>query len=164
MEVLETVKKRRSVRKYKNLIVPEEDIEKIMEAARLAPSAANGQNWKFVIIYDPNIKKLLIPACGNQEWVGSCSHVIAGVVDPNLNRWYQVDIAIALEHIVLEATELGLSTCYIGRFTEESVKSILKIPQDKKLIALLTVGYGDESPDPRPRKKLREIMSYNQYE
>lgn len=164
MGVLEIIEKRRSIRKYKNIIIPEEDIEKLMEAARLAPSAANGQNWKFVIVNDQKIKKQLVPVCGNQEWVETCSHVIAGIADPNLNKWYQVDISIALEHIVLEATELGLGTCYIGRFTEEMVKRVLKISQDKTLIALLTVGYADEKPDPRPRKKLKEIMSYNQYE
>lgn len=164
MEVFKTIEIRRSIRKYKKIIIPEEDIEKLMEAARLAPSAANGQNWKFVIINDQDIKKRLETACGNQEWVGTCSTVIAGIVDPNLNRWYQVDISIALEHIVLQATELGLGTCYIGKFSEDDIKRILKIPQDKKLIALLTVGYADEKPDPRPRKKIKDIISYDQYE
>jgi nitroreductase len=164
MQVFEIIQKRRSIRKYKNIIIPEEDIEKLIDAARLAPSAANGQNWKFVIISDQKIKNTLVPVCGNQEWVGTCSHVIVGIVDPNFNKWYQVDIAIALEHITLEATELGLGTCYIGRFTEEEIKRILKIPQDKKIIALLTIGYANEKPESRPRKKMREIMSYNQYE
>ncbi len=162
MEVFEAISSRRSIRSYKSEPVPEEKIEKLLEAARLAPSAANRQNWKFVIVGDGEIKKKLVKACNNQAFVLTGSHVIAGVVDPT-QKWHQVDISIAFEHIVLEAVELGLGTCWIGAFNEDDVKRLLKIPHEKKVVALLTVGYPLESPAPRPRKEIEEIVAYNEY-
>ena len=162
MEVFETIKNRRSIRAYKTERIPAEKIEKLMETARLAPSAANRQNWKFIVVDDKEILKTLTPACNNQPSVGSSSHVIAGIADPT-QKWHQVDVAIALEHIVLQAVELGLGTCWIGAFNEEEVKKILKVPQEKKVVALLTVGYPAESPSAKPRKEISEIVAYNEY-
>ncbi len=162
MEVLEAIKSRRSIRKYKDEPIVEEKIRKLLEAARLAPSAANKQNWKFIIISNEATRKRLVAACNNQSFVSNASHIITGVVDPAL-KWHQVDLAIAFEHIVLEAVELGLGTCWIGAFNEENVKKILKIPQDKKVVALLTVGYPDEFPPTRPRKEIKEIVAFNEY-
>lgn len=162
MEVFETINKRRSIRTYKNEHIPSEKIIKLLEAARLAPSAANRQNWKFVVVDDGEIKRNLEKACNNQAFVPTASHVIAGVVDPTL-KWHQVDITIALEHIVLEAVELGLGTCWIGAFNEDEVKNLLKIPPERKVVALLTVGYPSESPPSRPRKEIAEIVAYNKY-
>jgi len=162
MEVFNAINNRRSIRAYKSEPVPEEKINKLLEAARLAPSAANRQNWKFVIVDKEEIKKRLAKACNNQAFVSTASHVIAGVVDPTL-KWHQVDLAIAFEHIVLEAVELGLGTCWIGAFNEDEVKGILKIPKDKKVVALLTVGHPSESPLPKPRKEIAEIAVYNEY-
>jgi nitroreductase len=162
MEVFEAINTRRSIRAYKSAHIPSEKIEKLLEAARLAPSAANRQNWKFVVIDDGGIKKDLAKACNNQAFVSTASHVIAGVVDP-AQKWHQVDISIALEHIVLEAVELGLGTCWIGAFDGDEVKKLLKIPQEKKVVALITVGYPSESPPSRPRKQIAEIAAYNEY-
>lgn len=162
MSLLDTIKSRRSVRAYKAERIPADKLEKLLEAARLAPSARNLQAWKFLVVDDEAIKKQLVPACNNQPSVGSASHVIAGIGDPSL-KWHQVDLAIALEHIVLEAAELGLGTCWIGAFSEDDVKKVLKVPLDKKVVALLTVGYPDESPAARPRKGLDEIVAYNEY-
>lgn len=153
---------RRSIRTYKREHIPKDKLEKLLETARLAPSAANRQNWKFIVIENEQIKNQLISACNNQAFVGTASHVIAGIGDPT-QKWHQVDLAIALEHIVLEAVELGLGTCWIGAFNEEDVKKILKIPQDRKVVALLTVGVPAESPSARPRKALEEIVTYNEY-
>jgi nitroreductase len=153
---------RRSIRSYKSERIPKDKIEKLMEAARLAPSAGNRQNWKFIVVENEQIKHQLVAACNNQAFVGTPSHVIAGIGDPE-QKWHQVDLAIALEHIVLEAVELGMGTCWIGAFNEDDVKKILKIPQDKKVIALLTVGIPAESPAARPRKALEEIVAYNEY-
>jgi nitroreductase len=162
MGVFDTIKDRRSIRSYKGESIPKEKIEKLMESARLAPSAGNRQNWKFIVVENEQIKHQLVPACNNQAFVGTSSHVIAGIGEPE-QKWHQVDLAIALEHIVLEAVELGLGTCWIGAFNEEEVKKILKIPQDRKVIALLTVGIPAESPAARPRKALEEIVAYNEY-
>lgn len=162
MEVYDTIMDRRSIRAYKKELIPKDKIEKLLETARLAPSAANRQNWKFIVVENEQIKNQLVSACSNQSFVGTASHVIAGIGD-STQKWHQVDLAIALEHIVLEAVELGLGTCWIGAFNEEDVKKILKIPQDRKVVALLTVGVPDESPAARPRKALEEIIAYNEY-
>ncbi|AKB80752.1 Nitroreductase family protein [Methanosarcina barkeri 3] len=162
MGIFDTIKDRRSIRTYKSERIPQEKLEKLLEAARLAPSAANRQNWKFIVVENEQVKKQLVTACNNQAFVGTASHIIAGIGDLS-QKWHQVDLAIALEHIVLEAVELGLGTCWIGAFNEDEVKRLLRIPQDKKVVALLTVGIPDESPTARPRKTLEEIMSYNEY-
>jgi nitroreductase len=162
MSVFDTIKDRRSIRTYKGERIPKDQIEKLLEAARLAPSAGNRQNWKFIVVENEQIKHQLVPACNNQAFVGTSSHVIAGIGDPE-QKWHQVDLAIALEHVVLEAVELELGTCWIGAFNEEEVKKILKIPQDRKVVALLTVGIPAELPAARPRKALEEIVAYDEY-
>jgi len=162
MGVFDTIKDRRSIRTYKGERIPKDKLEKLLETARLAPSAANRQNWKFIVVENEQIKNQLVTACNNQAFVDTASHIIAGIGDP-AQKWHQVDLAIALEHIVLEAVELGLGTCWIGAFNEEEVKKILKIPQDRKVVGLLTVGIPAESPAARPRKALEEIVAYNEY-
>ena len=162
MSVFDTIKDRRSIRDYKGERIPKDKLEKLLEAARLAPSAANRQNWKFIVVENEQIKNQLVTACNNQAFVGTASHVIAGIGDSS-QKWHQVDLAIALEHVVLEAVELELGTCWIGAFNEDEVKKILKIPQDKKVVALLTVGVPAESPATRPRKAMEEIVAYNEY-
>lgn len=162
MSVFDTIKDRRSIRVYKGERIPKDKLEKLLEAARLAPSAANRQNWKFIVVENEQIKNKLVTACNNQAFVGTASHVIAGIGDSS-QKWHQVDLAIALEQVVLEAVELELGTCWIGAFNEDEVKKILKIPQDKKVVALLTVGVPAESPAARPRKAMEEIVAYNEY-
>ena len=162
MEVFEAIKSRRSIRTYKSEPVPEDKIEKLLEAARLAPSAGNRQNWKFLVVNDGKMKQQLVKACNNQAFVSTASFIIAGVVDPAL-KWHQVDMAIAFEHIVLEAVELGLGTCWIGAFNEDDVKRVLKVPHEKKVVALLTVGNPKDYPPSRPRKELAQIVAYNEY-
>jgi nitroreductase len=162
MSIFDTIKDRRSVRTYKGERIPKDKLEKLLEAARLAPSAGNGQSWKFIVIESEQIKNQLVAASNNQAFVGTASHIIAGIGDPD-KKWHQVDLAIALEHIVLGAVELGLGTCWIGAFNENEVNKILKIPQNKKIVALLTVGIPAESPTARPRKTLEEIVTYNEY-
>jgi nitroreductase len=162
MDVFDTIKERRSIRTYKGERISKNKLEKLLEAARLAPSAANRQNWKFIVVENEEIKNQLVTASNNQVFIGTASHVIAGIGD-SAQKWHQVDLAIALEHIVLEAVELGLGTCWIGAFNEDEVKRILKIPSDKKVVALLTVGIPAESPAARPRKALEEIVAYNEY-
>jgi len=162
MGVFDTIKDRRSIRTYKGKRIPTDKLEKLLKAARLAPSAGNEQHWKFIIVENEKIKNQLVTASNNQAFIGTASHVIVGIGDPT-KKWHQVDLAIALEHIVLEAVEIGLGTCWIGAFNEDEVNKILKIPQDKKIVSLLTVGIPAESPAAKPRKALEEIVAYNEY-
>ena len=164
MQIFEGIDKRRSIRAYKDLPVEKDKLDKLLEAARLAPTAANKQKYKLVIVNyeEKDLKNKLAVACNNQQFVCTASNIIAGVSEPEY-KWHQVDTAIVLQHIVLEAVELGLGTCWIGAFKEDEIKKILKIPDDKKVVALLIVGYPAESPSKRPRKDISELVSYNQY-
>lgn len=165
MQTFETIYKRRSIRTYKDQPVEKEKMDKLIEAARLAPTAGNRQKFKLVIVNyeEKDLKKKLAVACNDQLFVGTASHIVAGISEPDY-KWHQVDTAIVLEHIVLEAVELGLGTCWIGAFKEDEVKKILKIPEDKKVVALLTIGYPAESPVSESRKDVSELVAYNRYE
>ncbi|MFQ6069723.1 MAG: nitroreductase family protein [Candidatus Aminicenantales bacterium] len=171
MSVLEVIKARRSVRRYKSEPVPDETLRRVLEAARLAPSGKNLQPWKFIIVRDSEKKRKLAQAAINQKFVSQAPVVIVACGFPErcysrMGRYmksWPVDVAIALEHIVLQAQEEGLGTCWIGAFEEEEVKEILAIPQEVKVLALTPLGFPDESPPFRGRKKLEEIISFDVY-
>ena len=164
MEIFDGINERRSIRIYRDQPIEKDKLNKLIEAARWAPTAANKQKFKLVIVNyeEKDLRKKLAVACNDQKFVETASNIIAGVSEQDY-KWHQVDTAIVLEHIVLEAVELCLGTCWIGAFQEDAVKEILKIPKDKKVIALLIVGYPAESPLNRPRKDISELVSYNKY-
>ena len=164
MQTFEAIDRRRSIRVYKDQPVEIDKLNKLIEAARLAPTAANKQKFRLIIVKyeEKDLKKRLAIACNAQQFVGTASNIIVGVSEPDY-KWHQVDTAIVLEHIALEAVELGLGTCWIGAFKEDAIKTILKIPEDKKVIALLIIGYPAENPSSRPRKDISELVSYNHY-
>ncbi|MBS4016468.1 MAG: nitroreductase family protein [Candidatus Latescibacteria bacterium] len=171
MEFYEVIKSRKSIRKYKSDPIPEPVLERILDAGRLAPSAKNIQPWKFIVVKDAQIKKQLVAACRNQEFIGQAPVVICAVALEKIawcrmgGYWssYPVDLAIALEHIMLAATNEGLGTCWIGAYEEKEVKRILNIPEDVKVIALTPLGYPDQTPEPKPRKPLSEIISTDKF-
>jgi len=167
--VLEAIKKRQSVRSYQDKEIPEEILQQILEAGRLAPSASNGQGWKFIVVKDENLRKKLVPACKNQKFVGEAPIVIAGCgTDPdyimtNGEHTYSIDLAIALDHMSLEAASLGLGTCWIGAFYQDQVKEILGVPESVRVVNLLTLGYPKELGIKTGRKLLSEIICYNKF-
>lgn len=164
MEVLEVIKKRRSIRRYKRVEIEEEKLRKILEAARLAPSARNLQPWHFVVVKDPKLKEELAKAAAHQMFIADAAVIIVALSNPQVSpRWHDKDTMIAIEHMVLEATELGLGTCWIGAFDENKVKEIIGAPDYYKVVALLPIGVPDESPPPRPRKTIEEIVSLNKF-
>jgi len=159
MEVLDAIRTRRSIRKYKSEPIPKEKLRTILEAARLAPSAANRQPWRFIVIQNKDRKKALAKVANNQTFFNDAAAIIVAIGDPEASaRWYEKDPMIALEHIVLAATALGYGTCWIGAFDEDALKHLLKIPAEMKVIALLPIGTPDETPAPRPRKEFSEIF------
>jgi nitroreductase len=165
MDFYDAVRKRLSVRSYKPDPVPEDVLNRILEAGRLAPSAKNCQPWKFIVITDPAIRQALVAACRGQGSVGQAPVVICGCCIEE-QAWKRmggywsaeaVDIAIALEHIHLAAAAEGLGTCWIGAFLEAEVKKVLAIPAGVKPIALTPLGYPAHEPEPQSRKPLSEI-------
>lgn len=149
--------------------VEEEKLRKVLEAARLAPSAHNAQDWKFIVVKDKQKRQALSQAAAHQDFVAQAPVVIAAVA---LNPedvmscgvpTYAVDLAIAIEHMVLQAAALGLGTCWIGAFEQEGVKTILNIPADCKVVALLPLGYPADKPQPKSRKSLEEIVCFEEF-
>ena len=168
MEFMDVVSKRRSIRKYKSDPVSKEDIQYILESARLAPSWANSQCWKFVVVTDSETKTELAKA-GN-GWIAHAPAIIAACADPSRpgtkgdQEYYMLDVGIAMEHLILAAADRGLGTCWIGAFDEEIAKEVLDVPQNIRVVALTPLGRPDESPAPRPRRPLEEIMCSNKYQ
>lgn len=159
MDVFEAIKIRRSIRKYSPEPIPEEKLQTIFDAARLAPSAANRQPWRFVVVQDSNRKKSLSEAANDQTFLKDAPVIVVAIGDPDVSaRWYEKDTMTALEHIVLAATTLGYGSCWIGAFDEDAVKRLLKIPTKMKVVALLPIGVPAEKPAARPRKALSEIF------
>jgi len=169
MDVMEAIEKRRSVRSYQNKSVSEEKLKKILEAARLAPSAKNLQSYKFIVVKDQKLRDKLMEAAANQSFVGEAPVVIVGVsLNPDYVMTckipaYPIDVAIALDHITLAATEEGLGTCWVGKFYQDKVKEILNIPEKYKVVALLALGYPADSPDIKYRKPLKELVCYDTF-
>ena len=162
MYVKEAVADRRSIRKYAKASIPQEHMEILFKALQLAPSASNLQNWEFVFVSDPDLKKHLVRACFNQKFVSECTCFIAAVADPSL-KWHMVDITISLTNFTLQAVELGYGTCWIGAFDESMVKEILDVPEDRKVVICMAFGVPKIKPPPRGRKAIKEFMYLDNY-
>ena len=170
MNVMEAIRKRKSVRKYLNKKVEEDKLFAVLEAGQLAPSASNRQEWRFIIVRDQVSKKKLAEAANNQSFIAEASIVIAACAETDEHvmscgqACYPIDVAIALDHITLAAVELGLGTCWIGAFDEKKVKQILEIPSEVRVVALMPLGYPyDSSVVNKNRLSISEISKYEQY-
>ncbi|MCK4584075.1 nitroreductase family protein [candidate division WOR-3 bacterium] len=169
MDVFEAIKERRSVRAYDDKPVEKEKLNKIFEAARLAPSAANYQEWRFVVVTEKSKRKALMTAANNQGFVAEAPVVIACCAETDEHKMrcgeqcYPIDVAIAIDHITLAAVALSLGTCWIGSFYPDKVREILNIPKTIKVVELLTLGYPADSPRPKNRKTIEEIVHYEEW-
>jgi nitroreductase len=164
MDTIETIMSRRSVRKFERKPVRAEDLKTIIEAGRQAPSAANRQPWHFVFVRNEDRKRQLAEACSGQSWLADADTIVAGVGKPGVNeKWHSVDVAIAMQNMILAATALGYGTCWIGAFDQERVKSLLGVPEDMRVVALTPIGVAADAPEPRPRRPLSEFASLDRY-
>ena len=169
MDTIETLMKRRSCRAYKPGPVPDEHLGMILEAGRYAPSAGNTQPWRFVITRNSELKDEVSEACGEQYWLANADIILAGIGVPEESRgredwkWYPVDVAIAMENMILAATALSYGTCWIGAFDQEQVKELLDIPSDMHIVALASIGVSDDVHEAPPRKSWAELFSEDKY-
>jgi len=179
--MMKEIKLRRSIRKYVDKPVDDEKILRLLENARLAPSGSNTQPWHFIIIRDEEIKKRIARVSHNQKWMLSAPVFIACVADirsrikPGIeiildeeslqNELKQIirDTAIAVEHIVLEAINEGLGTCWVAWFIQNEIRPILGLSNDKYVLSIITIGFPGEEPKPTKRKKLKEIVHYEKW-
>ncbi len=169
MALLDVIRHRYSVRRYEPRAVDPARLKTVLEAARLAPSARNIQEWRFVVVQDPDTRARLVPACNNQAFVGTAPVVIAGcaVKTDYIMRCgqhaYPIDLAIAMEHMALQAVAEGLGTCWIGSFFEEQVRAVLGIPDDVRVVELMTLGTpADQQHDPQ-REPLEHIVCHERW-
>lgn len=170
MDFFEVVRKRRSIRAYKPDPVEEEKLMKVLEAARLAPSAANRQPWHFIVVRDPEIKEKLGKAYP-RDWFVKAPVIIVACADPAAawrrkdgEEYWKVDVAIAMEHLVLAATNEGLGTCWIAAFDEKAAKEALGIPEHVRVVAMTPLGYPAEEKGPvTERKTLDQFVHYDKW-
>ena len=147
MNVFDAIKKRHSVRRYLDKVIEEEKLNVVLEAGRLAPSAKNLQEWRFIIVRNRKVREKLAHAANEQIFIGQAPVIIVAcaVTDEHVmscgQLCYPINVAIALDHISLAAVELGLGTCWIGAFNETKVKEILGIPEEVRVVELMPIGY-----------------------
>ncbi len=177
----ELITTRQSVRKYDDKSVEKEKLLRCLEAARLAPSASNGQPWKFVVVDEPVLvakvaKETIGPLSTFNNFVPQAAVIVAIVVEKMKaitqvgaylkdREFALLDIGIAAEHFCLQATEEGLGTCMLGWFNEKPIKELLGIPKNKRIGLLITLGYPPENYSLRvkKRKTFEEFASFNKY-
>jgi len=168
MDVFQAISQRYSCRSYQDKPIEDEKIARVLEAARLAPSASNFQDWRFVVVTDPQIRASLVPSANNQKMLAQAPVVIAACsVSSYRMRCGQmigpIDVSIALEHIALQAIEEGLATCWIGSFYHDQVRALLDIPKGIDIVELMTVGYpADTKPEPK-REPIEKIVCYDKW-
>lgn len=165
MDVYTAISTRKSVRTFLDKDIPEEKLTRILDAARLAPSARNLQDWRFIIVRDKATRLKLAEAACEQTFVGEAPVVLVCCAESDENlmtcghKRYPIDVAIAIDHITLCAVAEGLGTCWIGAFYEQPVKDILGIPDGIRVVQLLPIGYPkDPSPVTKKRLSLEEIV------
>ena len=183
MEVLEAIKTRRSIRQYKTTSVDNEAIELVLGTARWAPSWANTQCWRFIVVRDSKIKSelanilsannpatdatrgapVVIVACAELGKAGYLHRELGELVTDKGDWWYMFDVALAMQNLVLAAHSLGLGTVYIGAFDAKKTASILEVPQGFCVVGMTPLGYPAQEPGPRPRKELSEIVFYDKF-
>jgi len=179
--MMNAIKLRRSIRKYTAKPVADEKIVQLIESARLAPSGNNTQPWHFIVIRDEGIKQQIAKVSHNQKWMLTAPVFIACVADIRSRIESDIEIileeesphnelkkiirdtAIAIEHIVLEAVNEGLGTCWVAWFAQNEIRPILGLANDKYVVSIITIGYADEEPKPRKRKELKEIIHYDKW-
>jgi nitroreductase len=169
MELKEVIKNRKSIREYEDTPIEEDKLLRVLEAARLAPSGGNSQEWKFVIVRNLKRRQKLAQAAEGQTFVAQAPVIIAAIAtmpDPIMICGvpaYAVDLAIAVDHITLAAVDEGLGTCWIGAFSQDASRKILNIPVKYKIVALMPLGFPKEPGRPKTRKSLEEIVCYETF-
>jgi nitroreductase len=164
LDVFEAIKTRRSIRKYKPYSIPLEELRRILETARIAPSAGNRQPWRFIVVRDERNRNALAKMANNQLFIADAAAIVVATGDPQVSqKWHARDVMIAVEHMVLAATALGYGTCWIGAFDEAQVKKLLHIPEQIKVVALLPIGTPGAASAPRPRKEMAELFFEEEY-
>jgi nitroreductase len=169
MDFYDVIRTRRSIRKYRQTPVEQAKLDRVLEAARLAPSAANLQPWHFILIRDARTRQNLRDAYG-RDWFVGAPVIICACAEPGKawvrrdgKNYADVDVTIAFEHLVLAAAAEGLGTCWIGAFDPVKLKMILGLPDGIEPLAMTPLGYPDDTPRPASRKSMSEILRFDKW-
>ena len=170
MDVFTAINGRFSVRSYQALAVEDDKLKKVLEAGRLAPSANNGQEWRFIVVRNAENRQKLAVAAYEQSFVGEAPVVIVACATeaehlmPCGQPAYTVDVSIAFSFMLLEAYELDLGTCWLGAFDEQEVKKILGIPASVRVVAMTPIGYPvQNTPPPKNRENFDQVIYFEEY-
>jgi len=169
MEFYEAINSRYSVRAYKSDPVSDEKLKRILEAARLAPTAANFQPFKIIVIFTRG-REAVLKRIYSKDWFVQAPLVIGIVALPDKGwrrkdgkNYSEADATIAMDHLILAAANEGLGTCWIGAFDPQAVREILGLPDNVEPIAFTPLGYPADSPSPKKRKDLNELVCYERW-
>lgn len=169
MEFAELIKKRYSVRAYKSDPVEEDKLEGVLEAARLAPTAANRQSFQIIVIHTAG-REAELRRIYDRDWFVQAPLVICACGMPAKNwvrsdgkNYNDVDVTIAMDHLILAATDAGLGTCWIGAFDSAATREVLGLPDGVKPIAITPLGYPADQPRPKKRKALSDLVRYERW-
>ncbi len=168
MDLYQVLQDRRSIRKYKSDPVPAEKLERILEAARIAPSWSNLQCWRFIVVEDETVKRALaesMPANNPaRKAVGETAPLVLVICadpaesgDQDDKDYYLLDAGLAMQQLMLAAHAEGLGTCWVAWFDEAQARKACLVPEQYRVVALTPLGFPDVSPSARPRKDLNEI-------
>lgn len=179
--MIEAIRNRRSIRRFTSRPIEEDKLAEILEAARLAPSGNNTQPWHFIIVKSEEMRRKLAQSSHNQLWMAVAPVHIVCIADircrlkedaavsldddsPLLEFKKLIrDTSIAIEHLVLEAENQGLGSCWIAWFEPREIAALLGVPEDKYVQAIIPIGYADEAPSARPRKPLESFIHHEQW-
>lgn len=154
MEFSKVIESRRAIRAYKSIPVEEEKLQKLYKALQLAPSGNNRQPYKFIFVKDAEKRKLIAEKACSQGFVGQAPVLMVACCEKD----EIFSAAIAIDHMILAATDEGLGTCWVAWFDKDVIREILDIPSDFDIPIIVPIGYPDEKPDARPRKPISEIV------
>lgn len=179
MDFKSLVLARQSDRSYLDRPVENDKLARILECARLSPSACNAQPWHIIVVDDPEIKNKIADATSekilgmNHFTKQAPIHLViveeAANLTSNFGSWVKrkhfplIDIGIIAAHICLAAADEGLGSCMIGWFDETKVKKLLNVPSSKRVQLIITLGYSDQKTRTKIRKSNDKIVSYNGY-
>ncbi len=178
-ELMDTILGRRSIRRYQEKAVPDEILNKLLEAARWAPSWANTQCWHFVVVKDDEIKRkiqgsvsprnpsslaivnapVLLVVCAQLKKSGYYN----GEYPTKFGDWFMYDLGLATQNLCLAAHDSGLATVIVGLFDQDKVGEIIKLPAEHEVLVLIPVGYPDHEPSPPKRRELQEFVHYDSF-
>ena len=169
MDLYQAIETRYSCRSYQSRPIEAEKLQRILEAARLAPSAKNLQDWRFVIVTDEKKRKELAAAANEQMFIATAPVILVGCSNNDHTmrcgeKIAPIDLSIAMEHIALAATAEGLATCWIGSFYPDKVRPILGIPENIRIVELMPIGYPADEEARCPRENIEKIVCYEKWQ